>query len=199
MKITATRTASGDLTVAEGSGMQQNNYSTNTTGSDMSTTTSGGNMSTNSTNTSGSSMSTTTTGGNMSSQQTITGTITNISGDTVTVQMPNGQTQDIMVDRALRDRLNLQVGTPITAMMMPDGSMTVSIANGMDQNTTSTNTTGQTQVTRQQTAYTRNYTRYSRNGNQQMTNQSQQTNQVQQDNTSMTGATPANRPVRGMW
>jgi antitoxin component of MazEF toxin-antitoxin module len=85
-------------------------------------------------------------------QQTVRGTITSINGNTVTVRMANGQSQDVMIDQSLIDRLNLQTGNRIIVRMRNDGSMSVAVGDSTWQNNTSTYSSGQNgNVTVQQT------------------------------------------------
>jgi antitoxin component of MazEF toxin-antitoxin module len=91
-------------------------------------------------------------GSDMTVKRTVRGTISSINGNTVTVTMANGQTQDIAIDQSLIDRLNLQPGNRIIVRMRNDGSMSVALGDSTWQNNTSTNSSGQNgNVTVQQT------------------------------------------------
>ncbi len=104
--ITASRLSNGNLSVAIGNGVNQNNGANSNTSRD--------NMSSDNNS-----------NGNVTAQQTITGTITAMNGDTVTISGANNTTQTVHISRALLDEQNLTVGSPISVMTMSDGSVRV--------------------------------------------------------------------------
>ncbi|GAC1469789.1 MAG: hypothetical protein NVS2B14_00850 [Chamaesiphon sp.] len=92
---------------------------------------------------------------NMTAQQTVRGTIQSINGNVVTVQMPNGETQDITVTQDDMNRLSLQPGMKIVTTMN-NGVASVNLANNTDmttirRTTTSTTTTPTYPVTQETT------------------------------------------------
>ncbi len=74
---------------------------------------------------------------NMASTGMMNATVRSITGDVVTLTMPDGSTRDLVLSRADIDRLNLVPGMNV-AVMMNGGNTTVSLVNGTQQSTTMT-------------------------------------------------------------
>jgi molybdopterin-binding protein len=87
-----------------------------------------------------------------SSYPTMTGSVIGVSGNVARIQLPNGAVKDVTLSQAALNQLNLKRGIQVNAMMMPNGTLTLSPymamnpSTGMDmaQNSTTApiNTTG---------------------------------------------------------
>lgn len=65
----------------------------------------------------------------MDNSQSMRGRIKSIVGNVVTLEMPNGESRDVMIGQAERDRLGLRPGMEIMTSMK-DGSLTVEVVSG---------------------------------------------------------------------
>ncbi len=120
---------------------------------------------------------------------TVSGTIRSIEGETVTLEMADGMTKQMMVSRADLQRLNLREGMQISATLDAQ-SMASNITVAQASTTTGSEATssqvGTTTTTTEATTTTE-------------VNDRSTTPTTTTENTSTTQSTSANRPVRALW
>ncbi len=122
---------------------------------------------------------------------TVSGTVKSIEGQTVTLEMADGMTKQMMVSRADLQRLNLREGMQISATIDAQ-SMASNITLAQANTTTGTEATssqiGKTSTTTEATTTTTT-----------QTDASSDTPTTTTENTSTTETNSANRPVRALW
>jgi ribosome maturation factor RimP len=138
MEIIATVYPSGVASVAPINGIGQSNTAANTNTSTDSTYT---NTVSQRSDYNHVTTSTDVVGVNLKPGQTLRGTITSMAGDTVTLTLADGTTQIIAIPQIVRERMNLQPGTQITARRLSNGNLSVAIGNGMNQNNSTNSNT----------------------------------------------------------
>ncbi|MCL1469986.1 hypothetical protein LAY57_04765 [Argonema antarcticum A004/B2] len=147
------------------------------------------------------------------------GTIKSIVGNVVTLEMPNGETKDVMIGRAERDRLGLRPGMEIMTSMK-DGNLMVEVvsagsASSTSADTTSTEAASEAEMTTrtegrrvvEETTIRRSTTTPSsvQQTTEQTTGDMQESRQVVDQNTESTPDTTSSettqpsRPVRALW
>jgi antitoxin component of MazEF toxin-antitoxin module len=116
--ITARRLSNGNVAIAIGNDIEGSSSAANTYSTDMSSS-SRTNNSTDNIRLGSNPY------GNVVAQQVVTGTITAINGDSISISGADNTTQTVNINPALLDRLNLRVGSPVSIMTMSDGSVRV--------------------------------------------------------------------------
>lgn len=123
---------------------------------------------------------------------TVSGTIRSIEGETVTLEMADGMTKQMMVSTADLQRLNLREGMQISATLDAQ-SMASNITVAQASTTTGTEaTSSQVDATTTTTEATTSTTSTS-------VDDRSATPTTTTENTSTTQSTSANRPVRALW
>ncbi|PSB33830.1 hypothetical protein [Chlorogloea sp. CCALA 695] len=124
----------------------------------------------------------------------VSGTIRSIEGETVTIEMADGMTKQMMVSRADLQRLNLREGMQISATLD-----TSSMASNITVAQASTTTTG-TEATSSQVGRTSTSTESTTSTITTEPDVSSDPTRTTTESTSTTvQSTPANRPVRALW